>query len=469
MLGTVGFNLDNRDRVATLVAMLSYWGVHNQNPTVDEAASEFAQLLKDRILEQKSGVVPAPVSPVEAAPSAPVAVEQNGPEKVVIQLVPSTSDISELVAEAGFNPRLQLTFKSKRSLSNIVDHVTKKWVTVAGVSVAQGAAIRLSSLGAAGVSGCDWGIESTEISILEVYHMLGCPPAIKLEYYWAGATFSDHDHSQEVEEVDDEQFEHISREEENAKMDSIFEPTQYVHPLSQTYTIFETPTVFEMDPVAQQLGAMNLVADPFDEANSLSVDADAHFEPMTADDDDELLLFDDQVSADSLLADDAGSLEEPAPCPKPVSGPRIIFSAQPKKSAPVPVTLAVSQAQPATPFAFPATPSALNVSYGMTSADPFLFSMDSDPVFGLTVIMGSSAAVNAPRYGLDPMNSPSDEPLFLSAVPASPVPARSKLTKQHERPLATLDGSDADDEEYAYAFNHFTTPKRPRMDAAPLL
>jgi hypothetical protein len=481
---TVNYNLDNRDRVATLVAMLAYWSVHTAMPTIDENAMEFAQALKDRIFEQKAPVpAPVPVAPAARARGAEPAPLAPSPEKVVIQLVPKSSDVSEAVAEAGFNPRLQLTFKSKRSIANIVDHVTKKWVHANGASVTKGSAIRLCTLGQSQVSGWDWGMEDGEPSILEIYHNMGCPPTIKLEYYWSGVPSADQD--QEVEEVDDEEFE----QKPISKIDSVFEPSQFVHPLAQQYTIFESQNIFEMDPVATQLSAMNLLADPFDDANSMSVDADAHFEPITADDDDELMLgFDDQASTESMLSEEMSAMDSPVALPEPVVAPvtpaihmpRVIFTTKPKSFQQVapavkPVTSLASsinlmQPRAATPSPFPATPMALNMSYGsmstgqgMLQTDSF-FNMDSDPVFD----SADSTTAALSSYGLDPLeSSPSDETnSFLASSPQTPL--RSKALKQHERPLATLDGSDADDEDYCYAFNHFTTPKRPRMDSSLL-
>eukprot|EP01122_Echinamoeba_exundans_P009015 TRINITY_DN308_c0_g2_i1.p2 TRINITY_DN308_c0_g2~~TRINITY_DN308_c0_g2_i1.p2 ORF type:complete len:564 (-),score=168.08 TRINITY_DN308_c0_g2_i1:2084-3775(-) len=478
---SVNYNLDNRDRVATLVAMLAYWSVHTAMPTVEETTMEFAQALKDRIFEQKAPapVAAAPARNARAAEPAPLA---PSPEKVVIQLVPKSTDISEAVAEAGFNPRLQLTFKSKRSIANIVDHVTKKWVHADGMSVAKGSPIRLCTLGQSNVSGWDWGMEDGQPTILEIYQNMGCPPTIKLEYYWSGAPSADQD--QEVEEVDDEEFE----QKPISKVDSVFEPSPFVHPLAQQYSTFESHNIFEMDPVANQLSAMNLLADPFDEANSISVDADAHFEPITADDDDDLMLgFDDQASTESMLSEEATAIDSPVALPEPVIAPapavhmpRVIFTTKPKaipQTAPVakPITSLTSsinlmQPRAATPSPFPATPVALNMSYGsmsngqgMIQADSF-FNIDSDPVFD----SGDNTTAALSSYGLDPLeNSPSDDTSsFLASSPQTPL--RSKALKQHERPLATLDGSDADDEDYCYAFNHFTTPKRPRMDSALL-
>lgn len=481
ILSTVHYNLDNRDRVATLVAMLAYWSTR-QETTLDETSAEFAQFCKDRLMTQKVAAVEVsrPVAaPVASAPAAVAAARPRSmpvPEKVIIQLVPASEDVASQLAEAGFNPRLQLTFKSKRPISAIVEHVTKKWVDSLGESVAPNP-IRLSPLGRSQDSGASWGIDDVEVSILSVYQTLGAPPAIKLEYSWVDshAMFSaaPNNNNNYMSLNNMNVVESVSTSPSVSHDDipshsPIFESdpqNQFMHPLSYNYEPSTAHTsIFEMDPVEQQMRVMNIVADPFDETGSHSADfADMHFEPMTNDDEDELLAYPEDDSASEALMSSAPSQ------------PRIIFKANNnalkssqelsqmnQRSAMLhSSTTLVPIVRAATPSPFPV---ALNMSYGangIINADTFTtYDMDNDPQYGLNFTAATSR-MYMPNSMLDPVaSSPTDDSTFFGSPGLSQSPMRPKAMKQHERPA--MEGSDADDDDYASAYKHYHTSKRAR-------
>jgi hypothetical protein len=104
------------------------------------------------------------------------------PEKVILQLLPRDEQSSDLIAQAGFNPKLQLTLKATKPIASVVEHVSKKWVTDSGACVAP-FPIRLYPFGNSRTHR-GWGIEDADVSLLTIYHSTGCPTAIKFEYAW---------------------------------------------------------------------------------------------------------------------------------------------------------------------------------------------------------------------------------------------------------------------------------------------
>lgn len=113
LLLSVDFVLDNRDRINTLVALVGFWEAKCETD-FEENSREFAEAIKERIVKQSKAVEDMRA---KRLPS---------PEKLVIHLSPKTDEIGKSLVQAGYNPKLQITKKSKKPIGDIVDYLRKK-------------------------------------------------------------------------------------------------------------------------------------------------------------------------------------------------------------------------------------------------------------------------------------------------------------------------------------------------------
>jgi hypothetical protein len=56
-----------------------------------------------------------------------VSVPSSPPKRITLQLIPKNTKVSNLIATAGYNPLLQLTYAAKKPISYIIKHMMKKW------------------------------------------------------------------------------------------------------------------------------------------------------------------------------------------------------------------------------------------------------------------------------------------------------------------------------------------------------
>ncbi|KAL6067300.1 TSL-kinase interacting protein [Balamuthia mandrillaris] len=106
------------------------------------------------------------------------------PKRFTLQLVPKNETVMQEVAAAGYNPMLQLTYPSKRPISFIIRHITKKWVRFAHGKERCIASkpIRLYPPEAPQHEG--WGSDQPDVPSASVYRYLGCPRIMRLCYDW---------------------------------------------------------------------------------------------------------------------------------------------------------------------------------------------------------------------------------------------------------------------------------------------
>lgn len=131
------------------------------------------------------------------------------PEKLTIQLVPSSEEVASRLVSAGHNPKLQLTLKSKKSMASIVEHLNSKWTAPGGVTLSD-TPLRLYVPDKLGQG---YGNEAQEVTILSVFHAMNCPAICRLEYNWdpdygklldgSGGVLPGHEH-QELQSTSDE-------------------------------------------------------------------------------------------------------------------------------------------------------------------------------------------------------------------------------------------------------------------------
>lgn len=168
LLQAVHFNFDNRDRINTLIALLAFWEAKCETQ-YEEATIEFADAIKGRILRQRQEL------------DAMRSKRHPTPEKLTIQLVPSTEEVASLLLQAGHNPKLQLTLKSKKTMASIVEHLNSKWTAQNGGPICD-TPLRLYIPDKLAHSG--YGAESHDVTILSVFHAMNCPTICRLEYSW---------------------------------------------------------------------------------------------------------------------------------------------------------------------------------------------------------------------------------------------------------------------------------------------
>jgi hypothetical protein len=172
LLEPIAFTFDNRDRIDCLIVLLSFWETKTHT-NFDEISNplDFANAVKERIIKQRKAL------DIMRSKRLPT------PEKLIVQLTPRTAEFGDVISRAGFNPKLQITLKSKKTIASLIEHLTKKWSrNVEGrlVSVVP-APIRLYPQFKPHHPG--WGVEDDR-TVLYLYHTLGCPPVCKLEYAW---------------------------------------------------------------------------------------------------------------------------------------------------------------------------------------------------------------------------------------------------------------------------------------------
>jgi len=194
LLQAVHFNFDNRDRINTLIALLSYWEAKCETQH-EESTIEFAEAIKDRIMRQRQEL------------DTMRSKRHPTPEKLTVQLVPSNEEVAALLSVSGHNPKLQLTLKSKKTMASIVEHLNAKWTAANGGPICD-TPLRLyvpDKLGHAG-----YGVESHDVTIVSVFHSMNCPAICRLEYNWnphhsklSGGILMGHEH-QELQSTSDE-------------------------------------------------------------------------------------------------------------------------------------------------------------------------------------------------------------------------------------------------------------------------
>lgn len=182
----MNFVLDSRDRINTLIALISFWEIKCES-IIEDHTSEFAELLKDRILKQRKSLEDMRA---DRLPS---------PETLSVLLLPRNEEISKFVSSAGFNPKLQLSVSSNQLLSSIMDQLTRRWVDEDRKFIGS-LPIRLYPHGALYHKG--YGGEDFKMSVLAIYHSMGCPNTCKLEYSFGG--LSTHSLDQQSVSYDDE-------------------------------------------------------------------------------------------------------------------------------------------------------------------------------------------------------------------------------------------------------------------------
>lgn len=196
LLQAVHFNFDNRDRINTLIALLAYWEAKCETQ-YEESTIEFAEAIKDRILRQRQEL------------DTMRSKRHPTPEKLTIQLVPSSEEVASRLVSAGHNPKLQLTLKSKKSMASIIEHLNSKWTAPTGTTLSD-TPLRLYVPDKLGQG---YGVEAQDVTILSVFHAMNCPAICRLEYNWdleygkivdaAGGVLPGHEH-QELQSTSDE-------------------------------------------------------------------------------------------------------------------------------------------------------------------------------------------------------------------------------------------------------------------------
>jgi len=132
---------------------------------------DFAEAIKERIGRQRTALESIRAKRMTAPP-----------EKLVVQLVPKSDDVSKLIESGGYNPRLQLTLKSTKSIAGVVNHISKKWVGTDGKCLSP-FPIRLYPIEKR-AGHCGWGAEDSETLLLGIFQTFGCPQAVRFEYSW---------------------------------------------------------------------------------------------------------------------------------------------------------------------------------------------------------------------------------------------------------------------------------------------
>eukprot|EP00029_Vermamoeba_vermiformis_P007129 TRINITY_DN2993_c0_g1_i1.p1 TRINITY_DN2993_c0_g1~~TRINITY_DN2993_c0_g1_i1.p1 ORF type:complete len:575 (+),score=95.42 TRINITY_DN2993_c0_g1_i1:76-1800(+) len=179
LLEPLHFTFDSRDRMDTLIALVCYWEAKRDlnipeapNPS---ATASLARAVRDRIVKQRKEL--------ELMRSRRL----PAPDKITFQLVPTCNDMASELSQAGCNPRLQLTVKSSKRLSSIIQHLMSKWTRPGNegkrIAIATGP-IRLFPHLKMGHPG--WGVEDEEVTALKLFHALGCPEICKVDYSWKG-------------------------------------------------------------------------------------------------------------------------------------------------------------------------------------------------------------------------------------------------------------------------------------------
>eukprot|EP01089_Gocevia_fonbrunei_P014342 TRINITY_DN3912_c0_g1_i1.p1 TRINITY_DN3912_c0_g1~~TRINITY_DN3912_c0_g1_i1.p1 ORF type:complete len:431 (-),score=106.10 TRINITY_DN3912_c0_g1_i1:21-1208(-) len=106
------------------------------------------------------------------------------PERLTLQLLPKEIHISEELTKNNYNPLLQLTFSSKKSIGKIVEYVYSKWVKHGTNGPLAPSPIRFYPTNEVSTG---WGVEST-VSAGAIYVKLGCPKMMQLWYSWLPQT-----------------------------------------------------------------------------------------------------------------------------------------------------------------------------------------------------------------------------------------------------------------------------------------
>jgi len=217
-LELVDFAFDATDRVDTLLALLSFWDIKRET-RLKENTNEFAEALAKRIASARrdsSSKVKKQRKTVELAQQrhttqvVPPSKLLPTPDKVVLQLLPKAPEFGKAVADAGFNPKLQLTLKPAKPISAVIDHLTKKWtrnINGRKESVASGPIKLHTSPSSTDPVSPGWGIDDQKTNILSIFHKMNCPRFCKLEYSWCMPSYSD------VDEVTDNDIEETEFEE----------------------------------------------------------------------------------------------------------------------------------------------------------------------------------------------------------------------------------------------------------------
>lgn len=171
---SVNFSLDNRDRINTLVALVAFWEAKCETD-FEENSREFAEAIKERIINQSKAVEDMRA---KRLPS---------PEKLSIHLYPKNDEIGRMLSQAGYNPKLQITKKSKKPIGYIIKYLKKKWVDENDKFISH-FPVRLYPQGMNSVHHRGYGIEDQDTTILAIYHSMGCPSICKFEYMWGDET-----------------------------------------------------------------------------------------------------------------------------------------------------------------------------------------------------------------------------------------------------------------------------------------
>jgi hypothetical protein len=75
---------------------------------------------------------------------------------------------------------LRINMKSKKKINHILEYIMNKWeVIVPNIDT-----IRVYPSASTHENHSGWGIEDN-ITTLNLYHFLGCPPIVRLEYAWS--------------------------------------------------------------------------------------------------------------------------------------------------------------------------------------------------------------------------------------------------------------------------------------------
>lgn len=179
LLKLVQFDLDNRDRTSTLIALISFWEIKCETK-MDDNSIAFAEAVKSRIIRQRNSLE-----------------EMRGqrlpsPESLVIHLIPKLEENSKLLSSAGYNPKLQLKVKSNEYVSSVIEQIMNRWVDSENKFVGK---YPLKLYPHESFQHEGYGIGNADVKILDIYHLMGCPNKFKLDYMWSVDTVTSHPHS----------------------------------------------------------------------------------------------------------------------------------------------------------------------------------------------------------------------------------------------------------------------------------
>eukprot|EP00850_Spirogloea_muscicola_P020758 SM000226S07399 [mRNA] locus=s226:1395:6352:+ [translate_table: standard] len=151
------------------------------------AGLEAEQILEDnRIIQDNCEAGAHPPAPKKAQVNDKGGVVAPGPlcymeemkfvaPKLKLQLLPMDDVTSSALQQMGHNPHLQLTFKARKSISSVIQHLSQKW----GNCAAARGNLRLFA-----PTGNSWGPRDAAVYASDIHAALGKPGSFQLRYAW---------------------------------------------------------------------------------------------------------------------------------------------------------------------------------------------------------------------------------------------------------------------------------------------